>query len=202
MCQGCLWGDNMLDKNEKTNDIEEMVIAIKDGEMDYFEPLFNRFYPLVKKYAQQYYLRYFEYEDLLQEARLAMFDAVKKYDSSKGMHFAGYYRLTLQHHIYGIIRKEGAIKRIGDRNATSLDELIETNPVLQLSFTDYQTPESILQINEAYKTYPSLLSEFEKQVYTFYMQGFSTRAIALELNIDVIRVRNALERCRRKFKLI
>lgn len=170
--------------------------------MDYFEPLFYRFSPLVKRYMRDYFLRYVEYEDLMQEARLVMLDAIERYDSEKGMRFSGYYRLMLQHHIYGIIRKENAHRRKCDRSALSFDELLESSKIAQMAFIDYQTPEHVLALREAYRDYGELLSKFEKEVYLLFIRGLSIKAIADELEVEYIRVKNAIERCRQKFNSI
>ena len=175
---------------------------MKEGQMEYFEPLFYRFTPLIKKYMKDYFLEYVEFEDLMQEARLVMLDAVERYDSEKGMRFSGYYRLVLQHHIYGIIRKENAYRRKSDRRAVSFDQLLETSHSVQMKFVDFQTPEYLLTLRESYEDYGALLSSFEKEVYLLFIRGLSIKSIASNLNVEYVRVKNALERCRQKFNAI
>lgn len=188
--------------NESGISNEEMVAAMKEGQMEYFEPLFYRFSPLIKKYMKDYFLEYVEFEDLMQEARLVMLDAVERYDSEKGMRFSGYYRLVLQHHIYGIIRKENAYRRKSDRRAVSFDQLLETSHSVQMKFVDFQTPEYLLILRESYEDYGALLSSFEKEVYLLFIRGLSIKSIASNLNVEYVRVKNALERCRQKFNAI
>lgn len=188
--------------NESGISIEEMVAAMKEGKIEYFEPLFYRFTPLIKKYMKDYFLEYVEFEDLMQEARLVMLDAVERYDSEKGMRFSGYYRLVLQHHIYGIIRKENAYRRKSDRRAVSFDQLLETSHSVQMKFVDFQTPEYLLTLRESYEDYGALLSSFEKEVYLLFIRGLSIKSIASNLNVEYVRVKNALERCRQKFNAI
>ncbi len=188
--------------NESGISNEEMVAAMKEGQMEYFEPLFYRFTPLIKKYMKDYFLEYVEFEDLMQEARLVMLDAVERYDSEKGMRFSGYYRLVLQHHIYGIIRKENAYRRKSDRRAVSFDQLLETSHSVQMKFVDFQTPEYLLTLRESYEDYGALLSSFEKEVYLLFIRGLSIKSIASNLNVEYVRVKNALERCRQKFNSI
>ena len=188
--------------NESGISNEEMVASMKEGQMEYFEPLFYRFSPLIKKYMKDYFLEYVEFEDLMQEARLVMLDAVERYDSEKGMRFSGYYRLVLQHHIYGIIRKENAYRRKSDRRAVSFDQLLETSHSVQMKFVDFQTPEYLLTLRESYEDYGALLSSFEKEVYLLFIRGLSIKSIASNLNVEYVRVKNALERCRQKFNSI
>ncbi|MGO4995405.1 sigma-70 family RNA polymerase sigma factor [Jeotgalibaca porci] len=188
--------------NESGISIEEMVAAMKEGQIEYFEPLFYRFTPLIKKYMKDYFLEYVEFEDLMQEARLVMLDAVERYDSEKGMRFSGYYRLVLQHHIYGIIRKENAYRRKSDRRAVSFDQLLETSHSVQMKFVDFQTPEYLLTLRESYEDYGALLSSFEKEVYLLFIRGLSIKSIASNLNVEYVSVKNALERCRQKFNAI
>ena len=151
---------------------------------------------------KDYFLEYVEFEDLMQEARLVMLDAVERYDSEKGMRFSGYYRLVLQHHIYGIIRKENAYRRKSDRRAVSFDQLLETSHSVQMKFVDFQTPEYLLTLRESYEDYGALLSSFEKEVYLLFIRGLSIKSIASNLNVEYVRVKNALERCRQKFNAI
>lgn len=191
-----------MTQDESDISIEEMVAAMKAGKTEYFEPLFHSFSPLVKKYMKNYFLQFVEFEDLMQEARLVMLDAVERYDSEKGMRFSGYYRLMLQHHIYGIIRRENAYRRKSDRRAMSFEQLLETNHSVQMKFVDLQTPEYILTLRESYQDYGALLSNFEKEVYLLFITGLSIRSIASHLDVEYIRVKNALERCRQKFNAI
>ena len=43
-----------------------------------------------------------------QEARMILHKAVQSYVPEKGLQFASFYKLTLKHHIFGLIRKESA----------------------------------------------------------------------------------------------
>ena len=51
---------------------EQLVALIQQGHPMYFEELFCRFLPLVKKFNKAYYLRSLEQEDFWQEARMVL----------------------------------------------------------------------------------------------------------------------------------
>ena len=87
---------------------EQLVALIQQGHPMYFEELFCRFLPLVKKFNKAYYLRSLEQEDFWQEARMVLHKAVQSYVPEKGLQFASFYKLTLKHHIFSLIRKESA----------------------------------------------------------------------------------------------
>ena len=96
---------------------EQLVALIQQGHPMYFEELFCRFLPLVKKFNKAYYLRSLEQEDFWQEARMVLHKAVQSYVPEKGLQFASFYKLTLKHHIFSLIRKESALKRKIDKGA-------------------------------------------------------------------------------------
>ena len=79
---------------------EQLVALIQQGHPMYFEELFCRFLPLVKKFNKAYYLRSLEQEDFWQEARMVLHKAVQSYVPEKGLQFASFYKLTLKHHIF------------------------------------------------------------------------------------------------------
>lgn len=71
-----------------------------------------------------------------------------------------------------------------------------------MKFVDYQTPEYILTLRETYQDYGDLLSDFERKVYLLFIRGLSNKDIAEELEVEHVRVKNAIERCRQKFNSI
>ena len=57
---------------------------LETGNENYFEELLERFSPLIKAYARK--LFYLEYEDSMQELRLALYEAVSKIPSTDDEH--------------------------------------------------------------------------------------------------------------------
>ena len=83
---------------------EQLVALIQQGHPMYFEELFCRFLPLVKKFNKAYYLRSLEQEDFWQEARMVLHKAVQSYVPEKGLQFASFYKLTVARYGIGLIK--------------------------------------------------------------------------------------------------
>jgi len=185
---------------------EELVGLIKQGETIYFEELFTRFLPLVKKMNNLYYFRFIERDDFWQEARIVMHKAVVAYDPDKGLQFSGFFKLMLEHHVYSLIRKETAQKRKIDKGAISLDQLMENegNSQLDRSFIgktmDQVSLEDVVQVRESTDSYFSCLSHFEQDVFTRFLLGKDFSVIAGEMDCETTQIKNAFDRCKQKMK--
>lgn len=192
-------------KNDNDYTVEEMVAGIQAGEGSYFEPLFIRFLPLVKKVNKLYDLRFMEEEDFYQEARIVLHRALEFYREGRGLKFAGYYKLMLQNRVYSLIRREGATKRFSDKSSVSYDVLAEKNAKVisssSINRTDcFLTPESILQVKESTEGYFDSLSRLEKEVFSQFIQGKTFAEIAEKMDCELDRVKQAYDRCRLKMK--
>lgn len=91
-----------------------------------FATLFNQYLPLVLKTVKAYYIRDFAYDDWLQEARIAMLNAVRRYDGSSGSRFGSFYRMVLVSHINSLLRNRLAQKRMADATAIIIPDPIPT----------------------------------------------------------------------------
>lgn len=185
--------------------IEEMVVELKKGDMAFFEPLFLRFQPLVGKISSLYNVRTLDGDDFLQEAQIVLYSAIELYDDEKGLRFASYYKLLLQNRIYSLIRKETATKRTVDHRSVSyesycakggnIDSLTYKNGEVEV-----QTPEKLFQIKESSQNYVNQLSDFEREVFFYYLEGYENEKIAKLTKRSLTQVRNAYDRCRKKLR--
>ena len=206
-CQYDLGGLQMNNEVELSEHSPEQLVAlIQQGHPMYFEELFFRFLPLVKKFNKTYYLRFFEQEDFWQEARMVLHKAVQAYAPEKGLQFASFYKLTLKHHIFSLIRKESAVKRKIDKGAVSLDAILEnqysnhTEHSFEGAASMHFSPEEIVMVKESASGYFESLSEFEQAVFVRFLKGFTFQTIAEEFDCDVTSIKNAYDRCHRKMR--
>ena len=72
-----------------------------------------------------YYLRNYVSEDWEQEARIALYQALKTYENNKGVSFGSYYKSIISNQIYSLLRKQNALKR-RDQNEISIEQKIAT----------------------------------------------------------------------------
>ncbi len=91
---------------------ELALIADARQDSEAFTALFTQYRPLVLSQIYQYHLPNFSRDDWIQEARLALLEAVERYDGSHGSQFGPYYKLVLTSHLKSVVRSNLAKKRL------------------------------------------------------------------------------------------
>lgn len=181
---------------------DKIIEMIKNGNDIPFDIIFKRYHALSVKMTRGFYLKSFEPEDFLQEARIVFNKTIHTYDSEKGHTFGNFYKLNLKHHFYSLVRKDMAKKRIIEKHAESLEEMLENKQGMQyiLQGKEQLPTIEILQVRERLVDYQATLSEFEQRVFLDFIHNEEVEAISINLNCGTVQVKNALDRCKRKLK--
>lgn len=174
----------------------------KAGDSEAFIKIFEQYKPIVFKMKGKYYVQELDVDDWQQEGRLVLFQSIQTYAPDRGISLGSFFRMNLERHIYTLLRKQGAVKRKLNHQACSLDERLETvgeTVLLSASqssdiFLDY------IQIRSELETYFQSLSAFETRIFTHYLVGNSYKKMALIEGCLELKVRNGLDRARRKLK--
>lgn len=171
----------------------QLVELISNGEYKYLQVLINRYMPYIINAASRYNVGGVDTEDFIQEGVLAIFSAVKTYDSKKAT-FKTFVCLCINRAIVSaMLRVNGSARHIPD-------DLI--SPIDDIELADMSSPESILIDKENYNTLQQIikdeLSDFEYQVLCEYLSGESYANIAETLGVSAKSVDNALRRIRSK----
>ena len=133
-----------------------------------------------------------EVGDLSQEGLMGLIYAVRTYDSRKGALFSTYANVCIKNKILTAIRKRPLAA------AEITDDIRDTG---ECSDPEAKVIEKETG-RELYELYGSVLTESERRVFEKYLQGEAYNQIALELNISLKAVDNAMQRVRRKLKSI
>ncbi|MGM0381196.1 MAG: sigma-70 family RNA polymerase sigma factor [bacterium] len=171
-----------------------MKLNTDEGE---YRQLLEKYEPLIREIASDYYAPGGDYDDLLQEGRLALVRADKSYDEDHEVPFPAYAALCIRRGLQDYIRARRRKKHQVLNDARRFEEEGELEVA---SSTDH--PEWELLAREAFSTLRSLirnsLSSLEKEVLDGYLQGRTYAEMARELDKDEKAIDNALDRCRRK----
>ena len=91
-------------------------------------------------------------------------------------------------------------KRGADRLSDSLDEMLENNhaPKYIANQEEQVTAYDKMMISENVTAYYDTLSSFERHVFNGYLANLELEEIAKNLDCELLKVRNALDRCRQK----
>lgn len=143
-----------------------------------------------------------------QEAFIMLYRAIEKYTPGREC-FAAYYKVVIRNHLVNLALREKAIRRGGNCVFVPLEEL-ELDRISEISRSydtvgyipqeQARTPEAVLITRDAANGFFTQLSEFEQKVFAQYLYGENREEIAETLGVTTAKVKNALDRCRKKFK--
>ncbi len=135
-----------------------------------------------------------EADDLFQEGVIGLLDAVKAFRTDRGAGFATFSNVCVRNRMLKILEKRGRTVSVED---------VESLPQSKITC---ESPEDILVRKEQegliFEKISDRLSDAEWNVLQLYLRGFSYSRIASELQTSVKATDNAMQRVRRKLKLI
>jgi len=153
--------------------------------------LISRYSPVIRLKAAKLRNKDIDTEDLCQEGYLALFDAIRAYDSSKGAFstFAG--RCISNRMINAAAKARGSLEKADNFDFTLVpDGSTSTDDYLISKEDDTALTEKMLMV----------LSEKEYNVFRLYLDGYSYKQIAEKTGITPKSADNALSRAKKKLK--
>lgn len=142
-----------------------------------------------KKYAPEIY------EDLAQEGLMGLLRAVDTYDKSRDVKFSTYANVCIKNKMLSALNKRTTIEK-GEIGDIPEEEIHDPSDI----------PENIVvekeRLEEIYNKIISALSEQEWRVFQLFLTGLAYNQIALDLNVPLKTVDNAMQRVRRKLKSV
>lgn len=158
------------------------------------DALILRFFKLVYVKAEIYSSDIADADDLRQEGVIGLLRAIDSFDIQRDVKFTTYAEVC----IANCMKSYAAKCKNKSHNVISFDE-ISIEPVSQ-----EKNPESIYInkefFSELWRIIDNELSDLERQVFTFFIQGNGYHQIAAELGISEKSVGNALQRARGKIR--
>ena len=187
----------------------EIIARAKEGNAAALDALMEKYKPLAKSKAKEYYISSGDPEDLLQEGMIGLYKAVLSFNQAYGKQFSAFAAVCIERQIQSAVKASLRQKHIPLNTSLSLEQQMETSDAeggrnLRDKLVDYkaQDPEAMLLGQETAKligeTIQSLLSKLELATLKLYMEGRAISEIAEMLDITKKSVDNALQRIRRK----
>ena len=166
---------------------------IKSGDRSAFVELLTSYDPLILSECSSLLDKAPEFkgdrEEMLQEGRIALYNAVMKYEDNGKVTFGLYAKICIKNRLISIKRKE---KKSNSKSA-SYDAVSQG----QIRENAKKASREKLEENEKVM---SQLSSYERAVLFLYLNGHSYREIGLALKKSEKSVDNALYRIRSKLK--
>lgn len=179
---------------------EQLVILAKDGNETSVCVLIKRMSDVITKSISLYIDNTLESDDMEQEAKIALLNAVKYYDSRRNSSFRTFAAVCINNRLLNFIKSKNSKKMIFQSGFSELKNSdYESNEGSESS-----NPENIFICKEQYdllgKMIENLLSGLEYSVFKCILEGMTYEETAKKLDLNFKSVDNAMQRVRKKLK--
>lgn len=182
-----------------------MLEAARSGNEEALNQIIQYYEPEVRMIACKYFLPRADYDDLIQEGRIAIYRAILSYDLNQEIPFLHFLRMVIKRKLIDSLRKYTRQKHVNLNEAYSLNNLIsESEDTSFISLLpNAEDPEAMVIANdEARAMINGLnkdLSNLERLVFEHYfLRGFKQREVSEHLGLHPKSLDNAIQRIRRK----
>lgn len=178
---------------------EQLVFLAKSGDDRAMALLISRIVPIVKSKVSKFSASSLPSEDLAQEGMIGFLSAIYSYDANSNASFKTFAGVCISNRISSAIKSYSRKKNMPLNKFVPLDDE-------NLEMADYPSPEDIIIANDEFNRISKLLkknlSDFELKVINLYISGKSYEDIAGELYVLPKSIDNAMQRIRKKLKVI
>ena len=181
-----------------------LVSSARLGDSAALNCLFDRYNDLLKMKTHNFFINGAEKEDIVQEARIGLYKAIKSFDIEKqSSSFKTFANLCVERQLITAIKSSNRQKHIPLNSSFSLNlsAYEENDDTTVMDVLDTKTAEDPLDTitKKEYLEFveskiDESLSSFEKQVLNRYIQGESYNDIASKLDTPIKSVDNAIKR--------
>ena len=184
-------------KNEK--EINKLIDLVVSGDSDAYSKLVDIYNPLLKKILNAYTTEEMskeDVEDLSQEELIAFYRAIINFDKEQtDVEFGLYAKICITNSMISYKRaaKKPNESLVGDDEINSI-----TDPEGEVS-KFFEIRESEIELDQQIQ---KTLSAYENEVWSYYVNGYSSKEIATRLGSNEKSIDNAIFRIRKKLKTL
>ncbi len=185
------------------NDEFALIDRAQRGDSEAFEVLFRIYRIRIFALARQYFAPGGDRDDLIQEATIGFFKAIRDFRGDRGA-FSAFLNLCIRRQIITFIKTATRRKHSALNFAVSLDVPIfadsEETFLGRLASREESLPGNSTEITEFLDTLFARCSKLERGVLSLYAKGFGYAEMAYELGVHYKAVDNAVWRVKVKAK--
>ena len=177
--------------------MEDILVCIADaksGRAEAFESLLAAYSGLIvsmtKKYSDMCIASSGQYDDFLQEAKMAFYSSVTTFKEDSGVTFGAYAKVCIRNRLVSCVRVQNSKKR---QQRSEIDENYGLdNPQDTLIMRELE--------NKLFSLAKDCLSTYEKKIFSMYVQGERAKEISVKIGKSEKSVNNAIYRIKAKLK--
>ena len=179
----------------------ELVRRARAGEEPALAELLRRYTGLVRRAARPYFLPGAESQDLVQEALIGLYEAVRDFDPDRSPSFRAFAELCATRQVVSAVRRAGRHKHAALNDYLPVAAGGRRREALGAAAAD---PADLFEARERLTAVLGVLSgslsPLEQEVLRLHLQGESYTVIAARVHREPKAVDNALQRVRRKLE--
>lgn len=187
---------------------EELAILAKVDERAMNE-IIKRFEPMIGGRVSGYYLVGGDRDDLMQAGRVAITEAVRSFDVTKGGSFITLATLCVKRKLIDAVKSDNTMRNHALNQAVSIDGTLQGEddaPGIENVISAKGTPEQYHiereSFDETVNAIVGVSTERELDVLAMYLEGKTYAEIAVKLGTDKKYVDNAIQKIKRKIREI
>jgi RNA polymerase sporulation-specific sigma factor len=182
-------------KAEEKMDIIELVLQARQGDEDAFLQICHQYKNLLdslsRRYSDMCPAEYGSLDDFSQEARVALYNAVNRYDAEgQRVTFGAFAKTCIRNRLVSYVRKLSSKKRKKGEG----DAGIAHSWSVQDTVVRRELGEKLISLAEG------ILSKYEMKIFSYYLEDRCAQEIASLVGKDEKSVNNAIYRIRLKLK--
>ncbi|PKM55636.1 MAG: RNA polymerase sporulation sigma factor SigH [Firmicutes bacterium HGW-Firmicutes-5] len=191
---------------------EEIVVLVREGHDYALDYLMNKYKKLVEKKSKSYFLMGAGRDDLIQEGMIGLFKAVRDYRNDTASSFFSFADLCITRQIITAVKAATRQKHMPLNSYVSLNKPIFEEDNDKIVLMDLMPSKQIVDPEELIIDKENIhiiedeladkLSDFEKDVLEYYVEGIGYVEIAEILEKPVKSIDNALQRIKKKLEII
>jgi RNA polymerase sporulation-specific sigma factor len=190
---------------------EQLISLYREGDGRAMDALLARYRNFARSKARSYFLVGADREDIVQEAMIGLYKAVRDFSAERETSFRAFADVCITRQIITAIKMATRQKHIPLNTYVSLSKPLATDEEPDRALMDVlQThevtdPAELLISSEELRSmklaFAEILSDFEIEVLHLYVEGKSYQEISALLGRQLKAVDNALQRIKRKVEL-
>ncbi|MDF1616681.1 RNA polymerase sporulation sigma factor SigH [Petrocella sp. FN5] len=191
---------------------EEIVVLIREGHDYALDYLMNKYKKLVEKKSKSYFLMGAGRDDLIQEGMIGLFKAIRDYRNDTASSFFSFADLCITRQIITAVKAATRQKHMPLNSYISLNKPVFEEDNDKTVLMDLMPSKQIVDPEELIIDKENIhiiedeladrLSDFEKDVLEYYVEGIGYVEIAEILEKPVKSIDNALQRIKKKLETI
>ncbi|MFZ3102262.1 MAG: sigma-70 family RNA polymerase sigma factor [Desulfitobacteriaceae bacterium] len=197
-----------MTSSKNSEDQKLLLDAARSGDQKSLNELIQTYEPEIRKIACKYFLPKADYDDLIQEGRIAIYKAVLAYNDESAIPFLHFLRMVIKRKLIDSLRANNRQKHVNFNDAYSLNSSFNEDRednFLNIRSDSGDPATTVVALDEArffIKNLTKELSELECMVFQYhFVDGLKQREVSERLGLHPKTLDNAIQRIRRKTML-